>query len=215
MAVAFETFTTNTGFGVTTRPINKPTGSVAGNVLFITIMQSNRSYGTVTGFTNVASIPFSTSSGATILRRVLDGSEGASFSVSFGPSTNMDIVCARFSGMDPTTPVEASTTTPSGASSTTHTAPSVTSLSAGAMILRVYFTTSTSSYTISGPTKFYDFHGNGGVMGAGALQASAGSSGTQAATLSAAAPWAAASLALKPLPGAVELVQSVGMVPIA
>lgn len=83
---------------------------------------------TVQTNTNLASIIF-----LTILTRVVDGSEGASFT--FTVTTPLQVGISRYSGVDTTTPVEGTPTQNASASSLTTTAASVTTVTAGAMLV--------------------------------------------------------------------------------
>lgn len=189
--------------GATSAIINKPASVAVGDLLLACVGISTNNNITSTGWTSVIQqAPAAGTGRLGILYRVVDGTEGASFTFSFTTASNGIGVISRYTGVYAVTPIEAQSSG-NGASSTTHTAPTATSVSANAFIARVYFGipsnfTSARSYTITGPPELYDASHTAGytVMSAGDVQAVAGATGTQAATFSIAGNWGAATLAL-------------------
>lgn len=110
MAIAFRSSTTATPvtFPATSISINKPAGAVAGDVLLLQVAHYDSADPgiTVSGFTAIRSDDAGDVK-VTTFRRVVDGSEGSSF------TANIDVngsyataMCVCYSGVDNTTPID-------------------------------------------------------------------------------------------------------------
>ena len=139
MSIAFRSASTaeaNPGPGLT---FTAPAGLAAGDLL-IAVIQANGFPGAwasvPSGWTSLGRL--STVDTGEAWWRIATGSEGATeLTFTGGGNTQYSGTCAAFSGVDGTTPVEASALA-TLASGTTYTSPSVTSLSAGAMLVQAW-----------------------------------------------------------------------------
>jgi myo-inositol-hexaphosphate 3-phosphohydrolase len=108
---------------------------------------------------------------------------------------------ARYSGVNPTAPLDATVTTASGPSATSGTLPGVTTVSPNAMLAGcMAINSSSTSITMTAPagmTKAWDIGGKRDAL-ADRLQAAAGPSGTKTWTFSSAREWAGWLTALRP-----------------
>lgn len=89
--------------GVTSRAVNKPAGTTAGDTITIGVVSYDQDAYTHTcsGFTQrkqVVQTGISQKIGLTVLDRVADGSEGASFTVNISPACYTLLMCARITG---------------------------------------------------------------------------------------------------------------------
>lgn len=191
------------GFG-NSYEANKPAGSGANAIFLAGIVTNGNATITALGWTEILSILFRFSTyELTLMRRVATGSEGSTFTFGLNGSFFGTVGISRFAGVDGTTPIDGTpATSPNVSPANPQVAPTMTTLTDGAMVVRFYAAEAPSSYTISGPTEFYDVPdatANTTLMSAGAIKTTAGSTGTQNATFGNIAEHGTVSLALKPV----------------
>lgn len=221
MAVAYETQSVVSLDNVTQSAPTKPSGSVAGDVLLGCVMKdapaavSGAGWGSSIASVNVGSFP---TGNLSIFARVLNSSENSTttFPLSWSGAAYGVGALVRISGAD-TTPVDdadAGTST----QDTTHTAPASSASVGNVLVVRIYGSTTATSWTWpgSGPTERFDQAGNTAcaMMLATAIQVASGSVASQSATSQFFAHGVGITVVLKPLVVA-SMVQDVGMVPIA
>lgn len=103
MAIVHESSAT-----ATSATCNKPTGTSTGDVL-VAVVLSYSAGASLAGWTAQVSVDYSATYYTTILTRVADGSEGASFTFSSG-GTVYSVGISRFSGVDTTSPINGTPT---------------------------------------------------------------------------------------------------------
>lgn len=153
MAVAFRS-SAQTSNGSDSKTCNKPTGAAVGDVLVAYVVTFDSFTVTTTpptGWTEIAHTDFrdaSGNNGGTVWAfwKLVNGSEGSSFTWSPSPANFTDIAIACYSGVDGTTPVQAGSTTNKGSSSTA-TALGITAGRDGSMLVTAFigFTRNTST----------------------------------------------------------------------
>ena len=216
------TTSNSTTSGVT---VSKPTGVVAGDVMIVSIAKhGNTTTSTGTGWTLVrsANLGGSTPRNATVMMKVAGASEPARYTFSLGTSAGGDnpgaaAAILAYSGVDNTTPIEATGTLSVQPQQTGVSAAAITSVSSGASIV-MFGLTSNQSGTGTGPTfnngawstatspgaltEIYDYNGGRAVSvgAASATKATAGATGAGSATLSASTRNGGLLVALKPAP---------------
>lgn len=211
MAIVHESFTTST-----TATITKPSGAVVDDLLVaVVIYAGGDTTISIPGFTVATSTSVVAGWRFSVLSHVVTGTEGASFTVSPGDPLLL-VGMSRFSGVDPTTPINAAASSNggSGVTSTTHTAPTITTTAQNTWLLRAYSAFPTGTYSaIAGYAKHWDVTDSpDGMQMAlyGKLQAATGSTGAQNVT-GPNAQWSGASVALREAAPAFSA--DVGMVP--
>ena len=202
------------GKNSTTITINKPTGVVAGDVMIANIQLRKGTvtlYPTLSGWTPIDSVNFENSGAdhrCEVLYRVAGASEGSSYTFNLAGGTQTDGAVGgivAYSGVDNTTPLDATGDYSIGSSKTISTG-AITTVSPNAAVLMcvgAFESLTVGSFATTSPgalTTLYGGSSDGnGTVGAGwALKASAGSTGAGTATLSGNKVWGAILLALKP-----------------
>ena len=216
--------TATTATGTTTSlTISKPTGVVTGDILIVNIAQegNNTTNPTATGWTLVAGADLAgnTLRRGTVLYRVANGTEGASFTFTLGSGATSavgDIVA--FSGVDTSgaTPFDVAPGTISvQASQTAVAATTITTASANAAVIMfgeaVGSAPTWSGWVTTSPgtlAELYDNQSTGASVGAAwAIKTTAGTTGAGAATLSSAQRNGGILIALKPfVPPSINIV---------
>jgi hypothetical protein len=208
MAIGARTATTASSAGATSVAPSKPTGLADNDVVYIAVsIAGGTGIGTapnVSGFTQVGTRDNSTTIRAVLLRKVITSAAGepSTYSVSWdGVSRAVGVVCQAYTGVDTTTPEDATAVVNSGAGTTINSATNgVTTVTANAWLLYVG-TLSGSSTTIPAPTSFTEDGQTSGsrVELSHLLQAAAGSSGTiSSGNLGSSKTWASLLTALRP-----------------
>lgn len=208
MAIAARTATTASSAGATSIAPSKPTGLADGDVVYIaTCVAGGSGIGTapnVSGFTEVSSKDNGTAIRVSLLRKVIVTASGepSTYSISWdGTSRAAGAVCQAYSGMDTTTPEDATAVTNSGAGTTINSASGgITTVTDNAWYLYLGGL-SGSSTTIPAPTSYTEEGQVGGsrIELAHLLQASHGSSGTvSSGNLGSSKTWASIMSALRP-----------------
>ncbi|MCA1807743.1 MAG: hypothetical protein LC687_07845, partial [Actinobacteria bacterium] len=197
MAIAYESVSSTVDNGVNVDDpivINKPSGTAEGDVLVAFIRFSGGASVTASGWTEVDSN--TAYHKIFMLYKVAGSSEPATYSFEPDAFVTASGIIMRFSGVDTTTPSDATSTDNSGNSA----APrglSVTTASDDAMlVLGMYFAGSGNSSTApSGMTEASEVQYTSANYG---TQASAGASGNKDATLTSSNLWQTIMWALKP-----------------
>jgi len=196
----------NSSSGASTLVITKPSGVVNNDVLVASVAVSGGSNTTITvpsGWTQIRRTNNSTTVGIASYYHVVTngGSEPASYIWSLTSGTRASGGITRYLGVDTSSPID--TSGGGTGSSTTPTAPSVTTNGANELVVGLFGTGVSATYTApSGMTERYAVT-NANASGpateaADYTQATASSTGTKAATASASAGWAAQLVALQP-----------------
>ena len=125
-----------------THAFDMPDGDLTGKVCYMDVTVNGASNGvdTPSGWAYIEDEVGSTTIRTYVFRRVCDGSEGASVTVtlSAGASVQAQGGILAYSGVDTATPEDVTPTTFSGTSGTTCTAPDITPTSSGTRILRFW-----------------------------------------------------------------------------
>ena len=143
--------TTQTG-NSTSCVIDKPSGVVSGTVLYFAIQMNSTSPTTpaLTGWSSIGIDSYASGFGdLTVLRRVADASEGATFTFTWTNSARFAAIMIALSGVDNTTPEDGVTPSTNFGSSVTPTATGITTATANAMLIMV------SGHSHSGGTGEY------------------------------------------------------------
>jgi hypothetical protein len=196
----------NSSSGASTLVIAKPSGVANNDVLVASVTVSGGSNTTITapsGWTQIRRTNNSTTVGIASYYHVVTnaGSEPASYIWSLTSGTRASGGIARYLGVDTSSPID--TSGGGTGSSITPTAPSVTTNGANELVVGLFGTGVSATYTApSGMTERYAVT-NANASGpateaADYTQATASSTGTKAATASASAGWAAQLVALQP-----------------
>ena len=194
----------NNSSGTQTCIVNKPAGTVSGDVL----VASWASRADITdvamvlpsGWVKAAYLDADTPT-IKVAYKVCGGSEPATYTFDAGSTVAHSVAISRYAGVDNSTPMDATATTNSGTSGTTMTAPSITTVTTNAMLVCCFANAVVSSTAITDPS---DMDERNAVTSqcrntmSDALQAAAGASGTKIATQGATARWVAATVALRP-----------------
>lgn len=181
MAIVHQSSTTNSGTS-TTATFNKPTGTVAGDVLVAFFGGSPSS--APTGWVLFAS---ETTLGLWGYYKVAGGSEPASYSWPQSFNATFDGGISRYSGVDNGTPMDVAASTAVVFGTTTAVAPSITTVTANAMLIGGVLV---GVATITPPSGFTERWERAvgttfDVEHASGIQAAAGASGAKTWTLSA------------------------------
>lgn len=151
MAISDRNVSTATQAGATPLVVTKPSGVVSGDVLVASFIAVGTVHTTLAGWTEIGFKAEGTSAGLTILRKVAGGSEPASYSfVNSGGLVSGDIIA--LTGVDNTTPEDATATTGTG-TGTTLTAPAITTVTDNAWWM-TFFATDGTQTTLSQPSGF-------------------------------------------------------------
>jgi LPXTG-site transpeptidase (sortase) family protein len=200
-AIALRGVVTTATTATTNLTINKPVGVVAGDVMIVNIAKvgNNTNAPTLVGWTLIdgRSLAGTTLRYGAVLYRVVDGTEGASFTFALGAGTTGSVgSIVAFSGVDAVTPfdvasglisVQASQTAVAATTKTTVTTNTVVVMFGQAAASAPTW----SGWTTTSPgalTELYDnqLAGNASVGAAWATKPTAGATGAGVATLSAA-----------------------------
>ena len=183
--------------------VNKPTGTVEGDLLVACLTFNTGSSATLTvptGWTLIARTNQTTTVGLATYYRVAGASEAASYT--WGSSSRWTIGIIRISGANTTTPIQVSAANSSGTASTSVGAPAVTTTAANSLVLAFYTNNNISTYTAAtGTFEQYDAPYSAtspSNMLATFIKDVAGSTGTLTATSSNSAAWAAQQVAINP-----------------
>jgi hypothetical protein len=190
-----------TGSGAASVVINKPASVVAGDVMIVNLSSygGSNNWTLLSGWTSISNVLMnSTNRYAAVFYRVVDGTEGSSFTFSITGGANSAGAIVAFSGVDAVNPLGATIQPIStGGGTTAITATTITTTTANAAVImfgmcsnnpfRTFsgWTTATSPGTL---TEIYDFGGVSyeSVGAAWATKATAGATGAGSATLNAA-----------------------------
>lgn len=190
--------------------INKPSGVVVGDVMIMHIGGQNGSITNPSGWTQIDKGAYANGNiNMATYYRVVDGTEGSSFTITASLNNSCHGVITAFTGVDTTEVIDnagAAHSANSASSGTTITATGVTTATDNAMLvvsmLKSNAAASNNFSTISGMTESYDF---GNIYNAVSMdygvQGAAGATGNKTSTISSAF-WAAHMVALKPADGA-------------
>jgi len=197
--------------------VSKPTGTAEGDLLVAFLgIRASKSSANITlpsGFTE-ASIEGGQNPTLQVSYKVAGASEGADYTFTLNSSANHGVILARFSGVNTSSPSDATATTgtagyPPGSTSPTLSA--ITTSTDGAFVLAAYvLNLSGSTYTITAPSGMTEIDasedGTVNLEASYVSQATAGSSGDKTATVESAAGWAGILWAIEPAAsGAVQL----------
>jgi large repetitive protein len=202
-----QSSTANSSSGATSLAITAPSSVATGDVLIagLTVSSNNTSITAPSGWTLInRTNSGSNISAASYYHVVTNGaSEPSSYTWTFGGSFAASGGIVRYVGVDTSDPIDASSIVAGNDSSPT--APSVTTTSANDLVVALFGSDSTGTFTPpSGMTERYDVHNTSasgpGTEAADVAQASAGATGAKAATATASARWVAQLIALNPAP---------------
>jgi hypothetical protein len=216
MSAAFGTSATGTWVAVSSFSASAPASLAAGDDIFIICTVNSNTGGpfSCTGFSVLGTLTTASSQLAVILYRHCDGSEGSTFSINTTTTTSGRYLAVRYTGgSSSVSPVSATpaANTSANASPVTMTAPSVTAPYNGCTIVCVFvpdhsatgapgsFTPPSGQTTRASATGAFTYE-----YVSDAVQAAAGASGTQSASItltSGTAGWIAFTIAISP-PGA-------------
>lgn len=170
--------------------VSKPSASAAGDVVYAFVIhafQAGSVTPSISGFTQVVGrtrFATSLSTEGWVFRRVLDGSEGSTFTVNYAGAVTIipTVMCLLVRGADPVTPEDVAgvgATTTNGA---TNIAPSVSPVSPGTLLLCAFGWRGTNPYPIpSGMSNGTDLSGTTDMACRSATEAitPAGATGTR------------------------------------
>jgi hypothetical protein len=199
----------NSSSGATTLVITAPSSVATGDVLIAGVTVSAGSGASITapsGWTLISRLNSSNNVSVASYYHVVTngGSEPSSYTWTFDSSLTASGGILRYVGVDTTDPIDASTAGAGNSSSPT--APSVTTTSANELVVALFGSDSTGTFTPpSGMTERYDVHNTIGpaapaTEAADVTQASAGATGAKTATATVSARWVAQLIALNPAP---------------
>lgn len=181
--------------------VNKPAGVVAGNMLIVAITTDGTNISAVPSGWTLVSGGNNTTTGVrqAVYTRVVDGSEGASFTWTLASAVSWSYVCYPLT--DAVSVDVAGFATSNATPGTTATAPSVSPASAGDQLLLVVSAAAITSQNITPPGDFTELAEVAGTLvtnteiAVKTLSAS-GATGSAAATLGSSANWVAGLIAL-------------------
>lgn len=193
----WENSSTAVGSGTSTGGVNRPTGTIAGDLLIAGLMFESGSGATLTvpaGWTLIRRTNQSSNVGMATYFRIATSSEPASYA--FRASGKWAVGISRISGADSNSPIAVSVGNSSGTSSNSVSAPSVTTTSPNQLVLAFYTNKKGATYTpASGTEERYDVpNSSGGFpsnMMATYVQSGIGATEVRIATASEAETWAA------------------------
>lgn len=165
--------------------VTKPTGAATGDTVVVAVSSGNSGTGTtIPGFVNRIELTGLAYTVA-ILTRVLDGSEGASWTASNSGTTvlgNGALILTPGAGN--TLAIDGTPTSNSAGNGSTATIPAITTTVANTMLIAGFVSSATGHTTPSGMTEVFDISGGSGVGLSLDYQAiaAAGSTGTRAST---------------------------------
>jgi RHS repeat-associated protein len=191
--IAFRAAATTSSVATTSLAINKPTGTVADDVLLASISgQTLPTISAPVGWSLVRSDTDGAEITQSIFVRTAGGSEPSSYTFTFNGAVASAVGgIIGYSGIDPLSPIDAAAGQ-GNASSTSVTAPSITTTVADVMVVGFFATADNDTFSPpTGMTERFDVlaTGKSKVAGEGAevSQALAGATGTKVATASGAA----------------------------
>lgn len=184
--------------------VNKPSGTVSGDVLYawILVYDNNSATPSSTGWTQIAGPTRTTGNiiGASLFRKVAGGSEPANYTWSWSGNNYADGIIVRVASADTTTPEDGSATSNSGNSGTTRTGTGLTTSAADRLLL--LFTAGYGGAPNSTPTGMTEVLIQDGVNGVWRQDiASAGATGDKSHTQNASDSWVAHMVAVAPAAG--------------
>lgn len=202
----WESGTTATGEGNAVT-LNKPTGTVADNLLVVGIMFEKGSgvnaLSAPAGWTLLSRTNEGGDLGMQTYYRVADGTEGASFSFTLNNGPKWSAGISRISGANITTPIDASAGTTGGGNAGINTiAPSITTTTPNTLVLAFYSNKKNATFTpASGTIERYDAPNNSSGLTSNMLatyvQAALGTTGTRTAVASVEEKWVAQKIAIR------------------
>lgn len=211
MAIVLESSASDNA-NATTVTVAKPSGTASGDLLVaiwgIRASKSSANLTLPSGFSETV-IEGGQNPTLQISYKVAGGSEPANYTFTSNTSANQGCILARFSGVDTSSPSDATGSANTG-SGQTATASGVTTGTNGAVLIAGYVLNLTgSSYSIdttSSMTQIQEIEGTVMLDGFYLAQATAGASGDKTASIeSAGANWAACLWAVKPAATSVQL----------
>ena len=188
--------------------LNRPSGTLAGDVMLASL--DVRGTSTVTapaGWTLVRTDTFTSSLRMHVYWRLATGSDPATWTWTFSGSRLAVGVIHAYSGVNTTTPIDASGGQAAASSSTTATAPSITTTVANTMLVSFFANMSNSTWTPpAGFVERADLIGTSSsqttsMMSADVLRPAVGATGTAVATATMSSGNAAQLIALRPAAG--------------
>ena len=204
-SVARETVSTVVNTTATSSvTIDRPFATTAGDVLVACLALNGGtvlSGGAPPGWTPIAAVTGIANPRVYGYYKVAGALEPAGYTWALASSVANGGGIARYSGVDTTTPLDATTRTATGAAATTGTVPAVTTATPGAMVTGCMgINSSSTAVTIASPSGMSQAWDVGGKRHelADVVQAAAGSSGAAAWGFSAAREWAGWLTALRP-----------------
>jgi hypothetical protein len=182
--------------------VNKPSGTVAGDVLVACVSLNGGDVATGGAPSGWAPIAAASSSTRTLgYYKVAGGSEPAAYTWSFTSSVKNGAGIARYSGVDGVVSLDAASRAAAGNGSAVGTVPGVTTTTANAMLVGCMgIRTPKTTMTIASPagmTQVWDIGGNRHEL-ADALQVNAGASGNKSWSFNRSQSWAGWLTALRP-----------------
>lgn len=127
----------------TTVDVDKPTGTASGDVLYI-VASNDQAAGTITTPTGFAVQDFISGGGGVmyLFSRRADGSEAATFTVTYGGSNFKNVVCLRVTGVDASVVdlTHQYAELADASSATGHTSPSITTTLTDCLVLSAFAT---------------------------------------------------------------------------
>ncbi len=198
----YETFTTNIG-NAAIATINKPTGTIADDLLIANISYEKGSGEIITppaGWSLIIRNDNSTDAGLAIYYLIAGAAEPASYNFTLVNGSKWSIGCSRISGINTAGPIDLSGG--STGNGTAVSAPSVTTTENNTLVLGYYTNKKSSTYTADiTTTERYDVpntpDGIPSNMLATFVQASAGATGNKVATSSDSESWSAVQVAVR------------------
>lgn len=194
-SIDWQSTETAAGTGATSLAVNKPAGTVSGNLLVLTVhLGSFGAVNTPSGFTLIGTVRGVTNTGnnkrIAFYYRIADGSEGANFTVTWTNAAECILTCSRYTSSGTISldvqagsgPVFADGATPAAA-------PSVITTQNKARVIAGYTTDSLSMSTPTGTTlraSLLSTHGTGSIRQRGHVvdfeKTTAGATGTIVST---------------------------------
>jgi hypothetical protein len=192
--------------GTSSITVAAPAGTAAGDVLISCLALNGGSVastGVPPGWSRIAAVTTIANPHVFGYYKLAGTGEPSSYSWTLTGSVMNGAGIARYSGVNPSAPLDATTMTASGAAATSATLPALTTASPNAMLAGcMAINSSSTSITMTAPigmAKAWDIGGKRHAF-ADQLQETAGSSGTKTWTFSSGREWAGWLTALRPQP---------------
>jgi hypothetical protein len=189
----------NNGGGATSLTISKPAILAANDLMLAGITFYGATITPPAGWTLIRRDDIGASGGQAVYWKMAGASEPASYSFSLGGTQRASGGIVAYSGVDNSSPIDASSGQVSGGPSTFITAPSATTTAPGAMVVGFFGSSAVTTITPpTGMTERFDTASTGTTTEAASVtQAAAGSTGTKTATSAASGYWIGQLVALR------------------